>query len=247
MKRQSGLLEEILELQENVMNDNKMKDCLNYLEDSMARQFDMTTVVRLMSLYSLMQDGLADKEFKSLSKLFLQAYGYRHVATLHCLERLQLFSVKESKKLHSFLLEEPLLPEKLFHAPEKSSFRKICRKLNLLPEEKNGENHPSYVFGGVYTPLIYKLVDNCLKEKDNPSLDDFVRCYGNDLRSNSHNNPHWNRPGRILVMVIGGVTLAEVAALNLLGRQLGRQIIVAATSTISGNSLVQTISSSNDT
>ena len=64
MKKQSGLLEEILGLQENVMMDVSIKEVLTFLEDSMARQFDMTTVVRLMSLYSLMQDGVVEKEFK---------------------------------------------------------------------------------------------------------------------------------------------------------------------------------------
>ena len=242
MKRQSGLLEEILGLQENVMMDMNMKEVLTYLEDSMARRYDMTTIVRLMSLYSLMHDGVPEKEFKLLSKLFVQAYGYQHISTLRRLERLGLFSPRDSK-----LSLEPLLTDRKL--PEKMSYRKVCRKLNLLPVSAtvaSGVN-PNYVFGGVYTPMIYKLVENCLKEKE-ASLDELARCYGNDLRTNSYNNPHWSkRHGGILVMVLGGVTLAEVAAINLLAQQLGRSIVVASTSTMSAASLVESVSHINDT
>ncbi len=45
--------------------------------------------------------------------------------------------------------------------------------------------HASYVFGGAYTPLVYRLVERCLaRDKDPAALDDLARCYGNDLRSN---------------------------------------------------------------
>ena len=242
MKKQSGLLEEILGLQENVMMDVSIKEVLTFLEDSMARQFDMTTVVRLMSLYSLMQDGVVEKEFKMLSKLFVQAYGYQHVSTLRCLERIGLFSARDPK-----LLLEPLLIDRKL--PEKMSYRKVCRRLNLLPASATAASgaSPNYVFGGVYTPLIYKLVDSCLKEKE-PSLDELARCYGNDLRTNAYNNPHWSKKhGAILVLVLGGVTLAEVAAVNLVAQQLGRSIVVASTSTICAGSLVESISQVNDT
>ena len=42
----------------------------------------------------------------------------------------------------------------------------------------------------------------------------------------------------MLVLMIGGVTYAEAAALHLLGRQTGRRIVVAATNVISGPSAV---------
>ena len=134
---------------------------------------------------------------------------------------------------------------------EKMPFRKICQRLNLLPLEgsskpsdsKNG-NHPSYVFGGVYTPLIFALVKKCLEDKE-PSLEEFARCFGNVLRTNGYNNPHWATPGKCVVFFVGGVTLAEVASLDLLSRQTGRQIIIAATSTISGPSFVEAITSQN--
>ena len=156
---------------------------------------------------------------------------------------------------------EPLLPDKLtraaHHLPtamiksEKISFRKMCQRLNLLPLEesskpvdcKNGE-HPSYIYGGVFTPLVYALVKKCVEDKE-PSLEEFARCFGNVLRTNGYNNPNWTSRGKVLVCFIGGVTLAEVASLDLLSRQKGRQIVTATTSTISGPSFVETISSDN--
>ncbi len=252
MKRQAGILEEILGLQEDVVSDTKMKEYFLFLEDSIARQFDFITILRLCCLYSLMQDGMGEKEFHLLHKQLLQAYGYRHMSTLHYLQRLGLFQQRDSK-----INLEPLLPDKLARVAQVASlkservpFRKICQRLNLFPQGASADvdlsakrgQHPSYVFGGVYTPLVYQLVEKCLKEKE-PSLGDFARCFGNSLRISDFNNPQWATRGKILVCFIGGVTLAEVAALDLLSRQLARNIVVATTSTISGPALMESIAS----
>lgn len=250
MKRQAGLLEELLNLQEDAMTDTKMKEYFSFLEDSIARQFDFVTILRLCCLYSVMQDGLPEKEFNLLHKQLLHAYGYKHLSTLHYLQRLGMFNQRDSKITFD-------LPDKLArvaHAAslksERVPFRKICQRLNLLPHEasskidvsvKSGQ-HPSYVFGGVYTPLVYQLVERCFKEKE-PSLGDFARCFGNSLHITDCHNPSWNARGKILVCFIGGVTLAEVASLDLLSRQLGRQIVVATTSTMCGPTLMETIAS----
>lgn len=253
MKRQAGILEELLEFQEDLMTGTKLKEYLAFLEDSMARQFDLATILRLCCLYSVMEDGLPEKEFRFLHRQLLQAYGYRHLATLHYLQRLGLFSQRDSKMISL----EPLLPDRLARVAHAASFRsdrvpfrKICQRLNLLHQEdlsqanpcaKSGQ-HPSYVFGGVYTPLVYHFVEKCLKEKE-PSWGDYVRCFGNSLQIGDCNHPQWGARGKILVCFIGGVTLAEVASLDLLSRQLGRQIIVATTSTISGPALMESIAS----
>ena len=253
MKRQAGtILEELLELQEDVMSDTKLKEYFSFLEDSIARQFDFITILRLCCLYAYMQDGLPEKEYYLLHKQLLHAYGYRHLSTLHYLQRLRLFHQRDSK-----INLEPLLPDKLARVAQVASlkservpFRKICQRLNLFQQDassdvnlsaKSGE-HPSYVFGGIYTPLVYQFVEKCLKEKE-PSLDGFARCFGNSLRISDYNNPQWTTRGKILVCFIGGVTLAEVAALDLLSRQLGRNIVVATTSTISGPALIESIAS----
>lgn len=251
-KHANGILEEYLGLQEDVMSDNRTKEYFLYLEDAIARQFDIVTVIRLCCLYSVMQDGLPEKEFQQLQKQFLQAYGYRHLPTLKYLQRLGIFNQKDAK-----INLEPLLPDKLVRVAnvaslksERVAFRKICQRLNLLPHElptnQSGlvkeEQHPSYVFGGIYIPLVYQLVEKCLKEKE-PSLGDFARCFGNTLRIADCSHPQWSKRGKILVCFIGGVTYAEVASLDLLSRQLGRNIVVATTSTVCGPTFIESLSS----
>ena len=250
MKRQEGLLEELLGLQQNILSDTNAKECLSFLEDSMARRFNMTIVTRLMCLYSLLQDGLADKDYKALTKQFTQAYGYQHAVTLHKLQRLGLLVVRNSK-----INVEPHLPDTLARVvhlvpfkSERVSCRKICQRLGLLPDAeqstteamKSGQN-ASYVYGGAYIPTIYKLTEKCIKDRE-PSLDEFARCYANDLKTNALNNCKVDSQDKVLVLILGGATLAEVAALDLLGCQLGRPVIVASTSTISGPSLIESIS-----
>jgi hypothetical protein len=254
MKRQAGILEELLGLQEDAMTETKLKEYLVFLDDSTARQFDFYATLRLCCLYSVMEDGLPEKEYQFLHRQLLQAYGYRHLSTLHYLQRLGLFHQRDSK---SISLE--LLPDRFARVAQVTSlkservpFRKICQRLNLLPQSTSSDDnssaksgqHPSYVFGGIYTPLVYQFVEKCLKEKE-PNLGDFARCFGNNLRIGDCSHPQWGARGKILVCFIGGVTLAEVASLDLLSRQLGRHIIVAATSTISGPALMESIASQN--
>lgn len=86
----------------------------------------------------------------------------------------------------------------------------------------------------------------CLKEKE-PLLDEFARCFGQLLRTNGwseSSSPANARNGKILVCFIGGVTVAECAALDLLSRQLGRNILVAATDTTSGPAFIDSVAKS---
>ena len=76
-------------------------------------------------------------------------------------------------------------------------------------------------------------------------MGDFARCFGNNLRIGDYSHPQWGARGKILVCFLGGVTLAEAASLDLLSRQLGRHIVVATTSTISGPVLMESIACPN--
>lgn len=252
MKKQDGIMEELLALQHDIMSDSKLKDFLTFLEDSMARQVNFSIVLRLLSLYCLMQDGLSEKEFSSLQKSFLQAYGYKHFTTLHRLQNLGLFYQRDTKMTSLEPLSEKLSRVNLSaitQSSDKVPFKKICQRLNLLAPEDVPEpnrlikesSHPSYVYGGIYTPLIYRVVEKFLKEKE-PMAGDLSRCFGPSLRA-SNSNYAGAQQGKILVFFLGGVTLAETAALTLLSQQMGRHIAVASTSTLNGYSLIETVSS----
>lgn len=252
MKKQDGIMEELLTLQNDITSDSKIKELIAFLEDSMARQVDFIIILRLLSLFCLMQDGVSEREFLALQKSFLQAYGYKYLPMLQSLQTLGLFYPRDTK-LPSL---EPL-SEKLSRvtvsavAPtgDKVPFKKVCQRLNLLSSEDSPESntlvkdglHPSYVYGGIYTPLVYRIVEKFLKEKE-PMAGDLSRCFGPMLRA-SDPNYTGAQQGKILVFFLGGVSLAEVAALALLSNQTGRYIAVAATSTINGNSLIETIAS----
>lgn len=60
MKRQTGLLEQLLAQQQAVTAGNQLKDYLLFIEDSMARGYDRRAVLRLLCLYSLLHQGLPD-------------------------------------------------------------------------------------------------------------------------------------------------------------------------------------------
>ncbi len=247
MKRQTGVLEELLSQQQNITLGTELKECLQFIEDSMARRFDHLAILRLLCLYSLLHEGLP--EYKMITKQFLQAYGYHYLPTLNRLQHLQLLCPKDSN-VESIQLPDKLArvvqlgPHVMQQATKRPTFRTICQRLNLTSESapavaaeavKSGQ-HPSYVFGGAFTPLVYRLVEKCMaRDRDPAALDDLARCYGNDLRSSGAAGS----VSKILVLLIGGVTLAEVASLDLLAKHLGRSIVVATTNVISGPQLIK--------
>lgn len=248
MKRQEGIMEELLALQSDIMTDSKTKEFLAYIEDSMARQVDYVIILRLLSLYCLMQDGVSEKEFLSLQRNFLQAYGFQYLPTLHRLQSSGLLFQRDTK-LPSLELPEKLTRvavSALASTTDKVSFKKVCQRLNLLAPDDVAEPtklikegvHPSYVYGGIYTPLVYRIVERFLKDKE-PMAGVLSRCFGPALRASG---PDYTgaQQEKILVFFLGGVSLAETAALSLLSQEIGRPIVVAATSTLNGNSLIET-------
>ena len=98
----------------------------------------------------------------------------------------------------------------------------------------------SYVFNGAYTPLTCKLVKDALASKAmlEESLKDMKVKHkiempaAGEMATSSH-------PGKVVVVYyVGGYTFSEVAAFRHLQTILGYQFIVAGTSRLSGQDLM---------
>jgi len=251
MKKKSRDFEEHLRTEHSLMESIEFLECVNYIEETINRQYDISLSLRLLCLLSYTNDGLSSKDYKSLKTQFLQSYGHEHLITFHYLQKLGLFVEQEggNKFTGKVVAAMPSLPRK-------RSFQGITKKLNLIPKCDSNYNleNPSdmgYVFSGAYIPIICNLVKQILKKDGFAGLEDtikqlpgpsFNQSHVKSARGNGTSSPsHRSTPKVVLVYFLGGVTYAEIAALRLLGKQQGYKFVIAATSIINGNTLLENV------
>ncbi len=105
------------------------------------------------------------------------------------------------------------------------------------------------MFSGKYTPLVAKITDEILltlvMPKSNSALiekklEDLMKFYhvtDNVVKCKSGGEAY-GRGRNALVFVVGGITRAEIAALQLVGRKLNFNIICGGTDITNGRKIV---------
>ncbi|XP_020201991.1 vacuolar protein-sorting-associated protein 33 homolog [Cajanus cajan] len=71
--------------------------CFDYIEELIHKQEPLTTVLRLLILFSITNSGLPKKHFDYFRRELLHSYGFEHIAMLNNLEKAGLFKKQESK------------------------------------------------------------------------------------------------------------------------------------------------------
>jgi len=94
IKEKSEDIKNAVNIEQHILENTGHKEVLEFLEDSMTKgTHNMSSVLRLFCLVSLCQDGLRDA--KILKTQFVQSYGFKHMITLHNLEKMNmLYSYK---------------------------------------------------------------------------------------------------------------------------------------------------------
>ncbi|KAK4308537.1 hypothetical protein Pmani_019775 [Petrolisthes manimaculis] len=222
------------------------------LENLLARMLPMPNNLRLLCLYSLAQDGLSRKEYKRLASQVVAAHGHRHLCTLHNLRQLGLLTVNEGSTEGSgsggTQLQERLAQMTSLLPRRGSGWKEAARRLGLVGGEDDhidlhSPTHMSYVFNGAYTPAVAKIVSDALASRSIAplSLTEALKLLPGTTvtRSSSPGSPV---PPRVaLVVLLGGLTFAEIAALRLLAVISSTRIILASTSTITGSVLLSSV------
>lgn len=227
-----------------------------FLRDCLARMLPMTANLRLLCLYSLTQDGVSHKEYKELASQVLTAHGHKHLITLHNLRQLSLLCPSEtpsssagvSRDNSSTNIQGRLAQVTSLLPRRGQGWRAAAKRLKLIPDpDKTVDLHnpsdPSYVFNGAYTPVLAKVVGEALSMKaatPQTLLDSLKVLPGTTIsRAPAPGSPVG--PRAALVVVMGGLTYTEVAALRLLATTSGTRIIMASTSTTNGDQLISSV------
>ncbi|CAI0442663.1 unnamed protein product [Linum tenue] len=226
-----------LNMEHTIVEAESYDICFEHIEELIHKQEPLISVLRLLILFSVTNSGLPKKHFDYLRRELLHSYGFEHIATLNNLEKAGLLRKQESK----------------------SNWLTIKRALQLVVEDTDtaNPNDISYVFSG-YAPLSIRLVHHAIRSGWRP-MEEILRllpgphsetkrsalkiallCYFGNLCLPCFRVADGRR-SLVLVVFIGGVTFAEIAALRFLSAQEGMayDVMVATTKMISGNSLTE--------
>lgn len=229
-----------------------LSEAKTYFEDCCARQQSLNSCLRLLCLISLTQsNGLTTKEYITLSSQVIAACGYRHLVSLFELRQAGLLTVSESAvadSSHSLDMKGlRQAASNLIKREQVGIWRPLVKALKLVPNpedavELHNPSDMSYVFNGAYTPAIPQLVLTALTRDLSHFTDALKLLPGTTLVEGWESNEDTTLlPPVVLVVILGGVTFAELAAFRLLGINTGKRIIVASTGTTSGNKIIQSI------
>ncbi|KAG0239155.1 vacuolar protein sorting-associated protein 33A [Mortierella sp. GBAus27b] len=241
----------ILEVQQNVVAGIATNKEPEYIEEMINKQVPLVQVLRLLCLYSLVNNGLKPKQYEFFSREILEAYGYEHIITLDNLRRLGMLTKQTTTK---------------------NSYNLVRRSLSLIVDEvdEHAPNDISYVYSG-YAPLSVRLVQCVVQRgKDGkqpgpggrgPGLpgsngwkgfEDVLRMLPGrtfdekqrvDDGQPLHSKRSTGQPPISLVFFLGGCTFTEVSATRFLASQEGgqRDFVICTTQILNGSTLVDSL------
>ncbi|XP_039070913.1 vacuolar protein-sorting-associated protein 33 homolog isoform X1 [Hibiscus syriacus] len=228
-----------LDMEHTIIEASSYDICFEYIEEMIHKQEPLVNILRLLILFSVTNSGLPKKHFDYLRRELLHSYGFEHMATLNNLEKAGLFKKQESK----------------------SNWLTVKRALQLVVEDTDTANPDdiAYVFSG-YAPLSIRLVQNAVRSGWRPMEEILKLLPGPHIetkRAGFTSSPSFGtlqgasngldkiadgRRSLVLVVFIGGITFAEIAALRFLSAQEGMayDLIIGTTKIVNGHSLVET-------
>ncbi|KAK7391393.1 hypothetical protein VNO78_19809 [Psophocarpus tetragonolobus] len=228
-----------LDMEHTIVEAQSYDICFEYIEELIHKQEPLTTVLRLLILFSITNSGLPKKHFDYFRRELLHSYGFEHIAMLNNLEKAGLFKKQESK----------------------SNWLTIKRALQLVVEDTDtaNPNDIAYVFSG-YAPLSIRLVQHAIRSGWRPVEEILKLLPGPHLetkRGGFSNSPSFDtlsgissniakvpdgRRAVVLLVFVGGITFAEISALRFFSTQEGiaYDLVIATTKIVNGQTLVET-------
>uniref|UniRef100_A0A7S1Q1K1 Sec1-like protein n=1 Tax=Alexandrium catenella TaxID=2925 RepID=A0A7S1Q1K1_ALECA len=213
---------------EDEITAQSSQSCLEVLETYIDDQKPFHEVMRLLCLYSLVNNGVKAKQLDTLKKGVMQSYGYKHLLTLCNMERVGMLNYQIGK----------------------SSWSGIKQQFNLLVDDSQVMNDISYAYSG-YAPLSVRLVQmtRSLPRGWRSCPDALGLLYGPAQQvpqtpdSTVADGRAVAGPALVLVVFVGGVTHGEVAALRRLAEleEGRRRFLIVTTEFVSTKKLVESL------
>jgi vacuolar protein sorting-associated protein 33A len=236
-----------LEVQQNIVAGSDPIYQHDTIEELIARDCPMATVLRLLCLESTVAGGLRPKDLESFRRQILHAYGFQHLLTLDRLEAMELLQPRSSA---SALLLPVGGGSGQSDKGTKTNYAYLRKELRLIVDEYNEQDPEdiAYVYSG-YAPLSVRIVQ-CVLQKQYlqtlhksplPLTPSSTGWTGFEDILKSAKGPTFNIVQKptdekaakakaalagtagtktVFVMYVGGITFTEIAALRFVARRL---------------------------
>jgi hypothetical protein len=260
LKVHTGLAEEILnytqtefftrslEVQHNLVGGADPSTIHEDVEELIARDAPLATVLRLLCLESCLCGGLSTKDLDNFSRAILQAYGFQHLLTLSALAKMQLLQSRNSANALRF----PGTQGYPVHVSQ-TTYSSVRKSLRLIVDEVKPQDPTdiAYVYSG-YAPLSVRLVqcivqksyllsltkgdsgnnghapggagqgwrgfEEVVKNVKGKTFDEVQRGEDKAVRARMILNGQSERK-TVLVFFLGGITFTEIAALRFIAKK----------------------------
>ncbi|KAJ3193080.1 hypothetical protein HK101_005437 [Irineochytrium annulatum] len=128
----------MLEVQQNFVAGTVLDAHIDYLDELTNKQSPLLQTLRLLSLYSLVNGGLKQKQYDSIRREITQTYGFDHLVTFQNLARVGLLTPASAAR---------------------NAYPSTRRLLRLIVDDvdEHRPNDVSYVYSG-YAPVSVRLV-----------------------------------------------------------------------------------------
>ena len=210
-----------LDVEHSIIMGETDQGTFDYIERLIGEMEPLTTVLRLLCLLSVTQNGIKGKLFDFFRREIVQTYGYQHLLTLYNLEKTGLLRKQESKSSWNQL---------------KQTFRLIFEDVN-----QRDPNDIAYAYAG-YAPLSLRLVEALYKTGWRSPA---VASLPGEYYSSTYPVDDPEREARkpiVMLFFVGGVTLGEVAAVRYLNSiDTAREFVVASTHLINSATFLKAL------
>ncbi|KIW56630.1 hypothetical protein, variant [Exophiala xenobiotica] len=236
-----------LEIQQNIAAGTDPIYQHDTIEELIARDAPLSTILRLLCLESTISGGLRPKDLDSFRRQILHAYGFQHLITLDALEKMELLQPRSSA---SALLLPVGGGAAQSEKGTKTNYAYLRKELRLIIDEYNEQDPEdvAYVYSG-YAPLSIRMVQ-CILQKQYlqalhksplPLTPTSTGWTGFEDILKSARGPTFSLAQKatdekaakakaalagaagwktIFVMFLGGITFTEIAALRFIGRKM---------------------------
>jgi hypothetical protein len=187
------------------------EDLYAYYDEFLYTKKDLTSVIKLMIIESLTQNGI--QGYQKKKREILNIFGFQKIFLFRDLEVLGWLKEKQSslknlKNITDF------------------NYTQIFEKFKLYNEEYNPEviNDCSYVLNG-YCPLSLKIIEKAVYGKWGTIIDILKRIPGTTSYPEDESvisNPI-NDKNIMLIVFVGGVTYTEIEAIRVLNRKFNEE------------------------
>jgi hypothetical protein len=163
----SEIFTKILEVQQNLATGVDPSTQQDNLEELIARDIPLPSILRLLCLESCVAGGIRQKDLDTFKTFILHAYGYQHLLTLTRLEKMGLLLSRTSGNVLTSLPQAAINVGGggAIQVPQRTNYSAVRKPLHLIVDEVN-EAYPTdiaYVYSG-YAPLSVRLVQAIIQK-----------------------------------------------------------------------------------